>query len=100
MIRREVIHSMRAWGRRYPYTGYGIGFNNGSNSVFPVPYNSFGNGSAMRVSAAGWPQDTLERTRKVTRAKAACCCCYPGPGRYASDSQMEVEASSVTIPLP
>ena len=28
----------------------------------PNPYGSFGNGSAMRVSAAGWLFDTLDKT--------------------------------------
>ncbi len=69
-IRSEVIRSMRAWGRRYPYAGYGIGFSNWLNSDHPQPYNSFGNGSAMRVSAAGWLYDSLERTREVARATA------------------------------
>ena len=31
------------------------------------PYGSFGNGSAMRVSSAGWLYDSLERTREVAR---------------------------------
>jgi len=34
------------------------------------PYNSWGNGSAMRVSSAGWLFDTLERTREVARWSA------------------------------
>ena len=36
----------------------------------PKPYESFGNGSAMRVSAAGWLYDSIERTREVARATA------------------------------
>ena len=34
------------------------------------PYGSYGNGSAMRVSAAGWLYDSMERTREVARATA------------------------------
>lgn len=34
------------------------------------PYNSWGNGVAMRVSPAGWLYDSLERTREVARATA------------------------------
>ncbi len=69
-IRREVISSMCAWGRKYPRAGYGarfFGWLFGSNHE---PYWSYGNGSAMRVSAAGFLYDSLERTREVARATA------------------------------
>ena len=36
----------------------------------PKPYGSFGNGSAMRVSSAGWLFDTLEETRHMARLTA------------------------------
>ena len=35
------------------------------------PYGSFGNGSAMRVSAVGWFFDTLEETERVAAISAA-----------------------------
>ena len=35
------------------------------------PYNSFGNGSAMRVSAVGWMFDTLEETERVAEISAS-----------------------------
>ena len=35
-----------------------------------VPYNSWGNGAAMRVSAVGWFFDTLEETERVARISA------------------------------
>ena len=62
--------SMQKWGQRYPYAGYGARFIHWVNAANPKPYNSFGNGSAMRVSAAGWLYDTVERTREVARATA------------------------------
>ncbi len=37
----------------------------------PRPYNSFGNGSAMRVSAAGWAFDTLEEVLSEAERSAA-----------------------------
>ncbi|MBQ8093373.1 MAG: ADP-ribosylglycohydrolase family protein [Clostridia bacterium] len=36
----------------------------------PEPYGSFGNGSAMRVSSAGWLYDSLEETRYMARLTA------------------------------
>ena len=45
---------------RYPYRGYGGMFRKWLASDNPQPYNSYGNGSAMRVSPVGWAFDTLE----------------------------------------
>lgn len=63
-VRRAVIRSMQAWGRKYPYAGYGGRFRGWLTEQDPQPYYSWGNGSAMRVSPAGWLYDTIEETRK------------------------------------
>ena len=44
------IDSMKKWGRLYPYAGYGGNFRLWIQSNTREPYNSWGNGSAMRVS--------------------------------------------------
>ncbi|CDE28532.1 aDP-ribosylglycohydrolase [Catenibacterium sp. CAG:290] len=69
-IEDAVITSMQSWGRRYPNEGYGGYFRCWLTARHPEPYNSFGNGSAMRVSAAGWLYDSLEKTRVVAKATA------------------------------
>lgn len=69
-IEAACIKSMQKWGQRYPYAGYGGRFIHWVNSGNPKPYGSYGNGSAMRVSAAGWLYDSLDRTREVARATA------------------------------
>lgn len=69
-IEDAVISSMQSWGRRYPHAGYGGYFRRWLTACHPEPYNSFGNGSAMRVSAAGWLYDSLENTRTVAKATA------------------------------
>ena len=69
-IKTCLIHAMRKWGRRYPHAGYGGRFYDWLRSKDPHPYGSYGNGSAMRVSAAGWLYDTLERSREVARFTA------------------------------
>lgn len=69
-IEDTVISSMQSWGRRYPHEGYGGCFSQWLRLKHPQPYNSFGNGSAMRVSAAGWIYDSLEKTRAVAKATA------------------------------
>ncbi len=69
-IRVALVASMRKWGIRYPDAGYGIRFRRWLYASDPQPYNSFGNGSAMRVAAAGWLYDTLEETRHMARLTA------------------------------
>lgn len=69
-IEETVVTIMQDWGKRYPYAGYGGRFRYWLRESNPEPYGSYGNGSAMRVSAAGWLYDSLERTREVARATA------------------------------
>ena len=64
-IEEAVIANMQDWGKRYPHAGYGGRFRYWLSERSPKPYNSYGNGSAMRVSAVGWLYPTLERTREV-----------------------------------
>jgi len=47
-------------GRRYPYAGYGGSFIRWLQSNDPKPYNSWGNGAAMRVSPVGFAFDTVD----------------------------------------
>ena len=63
--RIAVVRSMQKWGRRYPEAGYGGRFYRWLYETNPQPYNSWGNGSAMRVSAAGWLFSTLDETRQA-----------------------------------
>ena len=69
-IKQHVVNSMQKWGKLYPDAGYGERFSQWIKDKHPTPYNSFGNGSAMRVSAVGWLYDSIERTREVARATA------------------------------
>lgn len=65
-----AVSSMQGIGRFYPGCGYGGRFYNWMFSDNPQPYNSYGNGAAMRVSACGFAADTLEEamllSKKVT----------------------------------
>ena len=69
-IEDAVASNMQDWGKRYPHAGYGGSFRHWLKENNPKPYGSYGNGSAMRVSAAGWLYDSIERTREVARATA------------------------------
>ncbi|MDR1290643.1 MAG: ADP-ribosylglycohydrolase family protein [Planctomycetaceae bacterium] len=46
------------WAVKYPNRGYGAGFSRWLRSEERKPYNSWGNGSAMRVSPIGWLYDS------------------------------------------
>ena len=60
--KKSLVASMRKWGQKYANAGYGGRFIDWLFNANPCPYNSWGNGSAMRVSSAGWLYDTLEET--------------------------------------
>ncbi|MCI6936262.1 MAG: ADP-ribosylglycohydrolase family protein [Clostridiales bacterium] len=69
-IRRRLVRSMQTYGRKYPYAGYGGMFRRWLKDPNPQPYGSYGNGSAMRVSSAGWLFDNLETVRHMARLSA------------------------------
>lgn len=62
-----IIDMMHKWGHRYPNAGYGGRFYGWLADSDREPYNSWGNGSAMRVSSAGWLFDDFEKTHQVAR---------------------------------
>lgn len=61
-IENALTMQMRALGRNYPARGYGGMFQAWLLVDTAEAYNSYGNGSAMRVAAAGWLYRTLEET--------------------------------------
>lgn len=69
-MRQNLISSMRHWGNRYPWAGYGARFVRWLVWPEPIPYGSYGNGSAMRVSSVGWLFDDLETVRQMARLSA------------------------------
>lgn len=70
MSGRDYGESLRLWCNKYPNPmgGYGGGFASWLASDNPQPYNSFGNGAAMRVSPVGWWFDTVGNvSREATK---------------------------------
>ena len=61
---------MQDWGREHFYAGYGPMFRRWIQADFPRPYNSFGNGSAMRVSPVGWFATSLEECLRLAKESA------------------------------
>lgn len=66
----ELTGIMSEYGNRYPFAGYGGSFFKWLMLDNPQPYNSWGNGSAMRVSPVGWAFDTLEETLEAAQKSA------------------------------
>ena len=54
----------------YPRAGYGNSFQDWASSHHHQPYNSWGNGSAMRVSPIGWVFSDLEQTLAEAKKSA------------------------------
>lgn len=63
-----TVKHMREIGQHYPNCGYGGGFRKWMFSANPQPYNSYGNGAAMRVSACGYVATTLDEAKQLARA--------------------------------
>lgn len=59
--------ALKSFGQRYPHAGYGASFRQWIFSPESKPYNSWGNGSAMRVSPVGFDFDSVEAI--VTEAR-------------------------------
>ena len=57
---RNYLQAVWEIGREYPHAGYGASFINWLHSPAPKPYNSWGNGAAMRVSPVGFAFDTVD----------------------------------------
>ena len=66
----DLSRIMQKWGRQYPKAGFGGMFKKWLAEENPQPYNSFGNGSAMRVSAVGCAFETLEETLQKAKESA------------------------------
>jgi len=67
----NFIDSMKRIGRFYPDSGYGGHFSNWVQSDEREPYNSYGNGSAMRVSPCGWYAESLNEAETLAEVSAA-----------------------------
>jgi ADP-ribosylglycohydrolase len=68
---KDYASTLRQYGRRYPDAGYGGTFINWIHGIIDGPYNSWGNGSAMRVSPVGFAFDDLEEVLWQAERSAA-----------------------------
>lgn len=66
-----LIYCMQELGNRYPNAGYGGNFMSWLREDEPQPYNSWGNGSAMRVSPVGLYAGTLDEALALAALTAS-----------------------------
>lgn len=65
-----LVEIMQEFGRKYPDAGYGRAFHAWIFSEMPEHYNSWANGSAMRVSPIGLCASTIEETLHLAKISA------------------------------
>lgn len=63
--------SIRAFAQKYPHAGYGGSFRRWMWLPDPAPYNSFGNGAAMRISPVGFAFDSVQSVLTEAKRSAA-----------------------------
>lgn len=68
----ELKYAFKRWAFKYPHPkgSYGAGFSRWLKDIYAKPYNSYGNGSAMRVSPVGWACNSLNETLETARVSA------------------------------
>ena len=71
VLKADLVEALQAYGARYPNAGYGARFSRWLCAKSPAPYNSYGNGSAMRVSSVAWLFDDLTSVMDAARISAA-----------------------------
>lgn len=67
-LSEKAVKYMQGIGRHYPNCGYGGRFRDWIHADHPKPYGSYGNGSAMRVSACGFVANSLEEAKQISKA--------------------------------
>ena len=70
-LRHALIDNLKEFGNCFQNVPYGKSFRRWmSDYLDKKPYNSFSNGSAMRVSPVGWLFDSLEKTEEMAEISA------------------------------
>ena len=73
----SISYYLRLWGKTHPWAGYGLRFNQWIHNDSMGPYNSFGNGSAMRISPVGWIAKTEEEAISLSKEVTECTHNHP-----------------------
>ena len=89
-LSEKTVTAMQEIGRQFPNCGYGARFIHWMFSDNPQPYNSCGNGSAMRISPVGFAAKDVEEAKKLSAAVTLISHDHP-------DGMRGAEATAVAI---
>ena len=64
---KQAIEEMQKFGKLYPDASYGLSFRSWLKAKNPKPYDSFGNGSAMRVSPVAYFAKDMDEVKKLSK---------------------------------
>ena len=67
-LKKDTVESMVLWFKMYPKAGYGCNFEDWCRSEEHRPYNSCGNGSAMRISPVSYLANSIEEVKILSKA--------------------------------
>ncbi len=70
LTHKSYTETLQEYGKKYPNAGYGGNFYRWIFSDNPQPYNSWGNGSAMRVSPVAYAFNSIEKVLKEAEKSA------------------------------
>ena len=65
---KQAVESMQQLGRQFPDCGFGMHFFQWIFESHPMPYGSWGNGAAMRISPCGWAGNSIEEVKLLSKA--------------------------------
>ena len=65
-LSKTAIKQMQKLGQKYPDAGYGGNFRLWLKDSNPLPYNSYGNGAAMRISPVAYFADSLDKVKELS----------------------------------
>ena len=100
VLGQQAVKWMHEVGRPYPSCGYGGRFMGWMYSDDCEPYNSFGNGAAMRVSACGFAADSMEEAFAFSKAVTEVTHNHPEgiKGAEATTAAIYLARTGKTIP--
>lgn len=83
MNKKDLVKTLQEYTLQYPWRWYGTSFMMRVSDWDTEPYNSFGNGSGMRVSSVGWMFDTLEEVLDQAKKTAEVTHNHPEGSKWA-----------------
>jgi ADP-ribosylglycohydrolase len=94
----DYRETLKTHTRKYPNAGYGGYFLRWAFSEQEEPYNSWGNGSAMRVSPVGYAFDSTERVLEEAERSAAVTHNHPEGVKGAQATALAVHLARMSVP--